>query len=302
MFYSQRVISGGLESVIFSFESIFAALILFAAGKIEKSYFTRPLILGVILSMLGVCLVSFPELSSSSQSASPMEKVLFLSLSFVSVLGYAAGAAFNKILTDTHQVDSLILVTGQFTVGLVATLFISTLRHFAFDGHDFMSLFTFLADIRANVWISFALWCVICNVGCFYLFIWLIQRIGAKASLYALLVPCISMALGIVFLGQWSGMALGMKLVQSGGLFVVIVGLFIVIREEMNHSKERVMVIDIEQPVAFVVPEESPTESPQVPLITAVLINTMVDYGAFYDNASPMDRFIPPTQPMVSVA
>jgi len=288
VFYSQTHVSSGIESVIFSLESIFAAFFLFLAHKIDGSYFSKTLLLGVFISVSGVVLVSFPELVHAKHSESPLLRTMYLFLGLLSVIGYAGGAAIHKICYDKNPVNPLISVTGQFCTGALFIIPIYSMDYFVVEGETVESFANFVDSVQSSVWLSFLGWCLLCNVSCFYIFTWLIGRVGPKASLYALVVPCISLTLGVCFAGEWDGLDLNCKLIEIGGLSMVILGMSLIVAQELGtrhytaidtqgpdqfSALLNILVIDLESPALFI------PGSPKLP--PSSTNSVAINYGSF---------------------
>jgi hypothetical protein len=99
-------------------------------------------------------------------------------------------------------------------------------------------MFANLANADRRVWIYLFGMSISSSVICWGMFLWLLRRIGAQASLYAFLVPCIALALGAAVNHEWSGVSGIMIAIQLVGVLIVLIGMGMVMMKDLGKFKE----------------------------------------------------------------
>jgi drug/metabolite transporter (DMT)-like permease len=232
--FAENGISSGVISIIFCLEPLIAAvsskiLKLPDAPNLHDSWFIG----GMVLSCVGVSLVMVPDILDDSESTgmtnvSWVLKLGYIVCSLLSPLFYGFGAILNQKTLKQTPVPTLLANTLQnfygFLYAMVQTAVTSPKGKLDFN-------------VNRVVWLYGAMMSFTSAVMAWGLFLWLLQRIGSKASLYAFMAPCVSVVLGAVFNGEFNGQAGGFIALKFIGMFIVFAGMGIVLRKDLIPSK-----------------------------------------------------------------
>lgn len=234
-------ISSGIIGVIFCLESVIAAIAAYL-HKLSNSSLDWKQVCGMAICIGGVAMVLIRQFKTSQTSH--WELFGYIMLAICATFCYGYGAILSKIYSESLQISVTINVTGQYLFGLLFHLFVSL----AIDASNgqFGKGLAGIVDLNPMVWVwSFAM-AITSNVMAWNLFTWLLLRIGSEASLYAFLVPCVSLIVGILFNGEWSGITVLEIVVEISGVLVTFFGLFLVVRRNFKYKEKCNVVSEVE--------------------------------------------------------
>jgi drug/metabolite transporter (DMT)-like permease len=232
---AQHGISSGVMSIIFCLEPIVASmgskiLKLPDAPNLHDFWF----IAGMVLSCVGVSLVMIPDIIDDSEgsgmsTASWNLKLLYIVCAVASPSFYGFGAMVNQKSLKETPVPTLLANTMQNFYGFLYAI-IQAVMTTPGGKLDF--------NINKYVWLYGTLMSITSSVMAWGMFLWLLVRIGSKASMYAFLAPCVSVILGAVFNGEFNGQASGLIALKLVGMLTVFGGMGIVMRKDLMYSKD----------------------------------------------------------------
>lgn len=228
-------ISTGVVAIIFSLEPITAAVFLsLVTGQTPAIFGSYVTIGGCVLALVGCILVAIPDIAHGPSESIYVE-IGYVILAFVSTSAYGAGVALTHKFSETNLVNPLVLVCGNCFFGWVFALgFELTIG----DDHSIAQLFSTIVGMSLIPWISTIYMALFGTVVCWVLFVWLVQRVGAAGSLYAFIVPCISLILGILINDEWVGFTMTSKILQVFGLCVVLLGLYFILKNDLSDHPD----------------------------------------------------------------
>jgi drug/metabolite transporter (DMT)-like permease len=231
---AENGISSGVMSIIFCLEPIVAAvsskiLKLPDAPNLRDFWFVG----GMILSCVGVSLVMVPDIIDDSESSGMSTvswdlKLLYIVSAVASPSFYGFAAMVNQKSLKESPVPTLLANAMQNFYGFLYAI-VQTVMTTPGGKVDF--------NINGYVWLYGTLMSITSSVMAWGLFLWLLVRIGSKASMYAFLAPCVSVVLGAVFNGEFNGQAAGLIALKFIGMFTVFGGMGIVLRKDLIPSK-----------------------------------------------------------------
>jgi drug/metabolite transporter (DMT)-like permease len=238
--------SSGVLGIIFCLEPIFSAIfaVLF---KVKGARLTKSTISGMFVSFIGIILVVYPDvLHGSNQVADPAMgigvKIWYGFIALLSPAVYGLSAIVNQMFMEENPIPLYFNLCGQMFFGTVYLVIQSCIQNIATKKFIFQSIVNII-NVKHEAWIYLSTSSVSSSVICWAIFLWLISRIGARASMYAFLVPCVALVLGATLNHEMDDLSAGFIVLQIVGVVVVLGGMALVVKDEFAHSDQQTAAI-----------------------------------------------------------
>jgi drug/metabolite transporter (DMT)-like permease len=226
--------ASGVVAVLFCIEPIASAVL--AHFTLPNSRLSRLNCTGMVIAIIGIIMVVYPNLNNNSGIGSPTTsinmKIWYGIAGITSPILYGCGAVLNKkIMDDELAPPVLILIAFENFTGF-CYLIIQSLIVNAINNVPVFQDISNAFDSSYRAWILVLSMAITSAVIAWGMFMWLLKRIGTKASLYAFIVPCIALFLGAILNHEWDEVSFGMIILQIIGVVVVLFGMSLVLFEE----------------------------------------------------------------------
>lgn len=210
---AMQYVSSSLASIIIATIPIFAAL---GAWLLLKERLSIYVILGVIVSCLGVAVMSF----GSGELKATLTGIMFLTLAIFGAVGYSL-----LVRPLTLKYSTLTIVAYQ---SLFGTLYFLPM-FLIIDGSHFMNVTHSLRGIYTIIAMS-----LFATIGAFVLFTDVIRSLGvAKSNIFTNLIPVFTVVLAFLILGD----QIGIRTII--GLTLTLLGLLLSQYADLKKLKQR---------------------------------------------------------------
>jgi len=232
---AQLKVPSGIVGLVLCLEPVVATLlsaVVFRNRPEKHAELTWHKWVGVFSAVVGIALVVYPTLGGRTDP-------LYLLLAILSAIACGLGAVVGQAAKDTGPLT--LRVNGQsffgtlwlFPVMVVAQLYCDKL----FVDQNYDPALSSYAAMPAHVWGLIVVLVLFPSLGANFMFYYALDRMGAVACAYGFICPVIALALGIAFQNGWHGLTLGDKLVQCGGVVVVLFGTYHLMHHELFPEK-----------------------------------------------------------------
>lgn len=234
-------LSSGVLSVVYCLEPIIGACLSYL-HKLPRSSLDRLGIFGMFLGFVGVTMVVYPDLTKPSgyvkdTTDRSIPEWGYGLIALISVTSYGYAPVANKMFIEQHQIPVILVASVQNVFGCllqaIAQAFIFSI---GIVSSNYEVSREGLRTASAVAWVNL-ISCAITGVISSLIFTWLVQRIGAKASLNTFLCPCIALIIG-AFTHEWDGLTPLGVCSEVFGVIAAVAGMACVMKNDFEMDRK----------------------------------------------------------------